>query len=168
MSQVHDQVPSDCGSPPTVGGVIGGRSDDAGSGGEATALPLSRGRGDAVTVALESGSTVAGGGRREGAAEGVGRNPCGTMTGVGVGVGVGEGAGEVIRVASGVGALGREAGTSGATGPCKSGGGCCVPEAGGSRKSVSEAPAGAATARARTGARIVERIGYVSRLGAAG
>jgi hypothetical protein len=64
----------------------------------------------------------------------------------------------------------RDAGTSGATGPCKSGGGACVGCEPGKRKPLSEAPAGAASAaaeRVTAKARIFERIGRSSRLGGA-
>ncbi len=79
----------------------------------------------------------------------------GAIAGAGV-VAVGVGAG--VRV----GAVRREAGTSGATGPCRSGGGCCCGEgAGGSRNSVTEACAGAAASAAASmamGAKVVRRI----------
>ena len=80
------------------------------------------------------------------------------MTGGGATTGDGVG---VLAAGVGVGAGRRDSGTSGATGPCRSGGGCCDEDSPGRRKSLTAACAGAngtARATAAAKARNVERI----------
>lgn len=109
-----------------------------------------------------AGATIASGGaaRRVGVGAdvvvGVARGDA--VTGGGTTVGVTTGGGSVSAVALGVGAgAERDSGTSGATGPCRAGCGC-VSEGGGKRKSLTAAPAGAASRSAELRARQVERI----------
>jgi hypothetical protein len=117
------------------------------------------GGGDAATVGPGAPVFTRGG------PEAVGRGRFGASSGttrvasaVGLGAGVGAGA---LALGVGVGAGRRDSGTSGATGPWRSGSGCGV--APGRRKSVTDAAAGAASATAaadRAGVRIVQRIGH--------
>lgn len=80
------------------------------------------------------------------------------VTGGGITVGVIKGGGGASAVALGVGVGAvRDSGTSGATGPCRSGCGG-VSDGAGKRKSLTAAPAGAASRSAELRARKVERI----------
>jgi hypothetical protein len=78
------------------------------------------------------------------------------------------GAALTLGVGVGVGAGRRDSGTSGATGPCRLGGGCCEEGSGGRRKSLTDggaAATGAANAVAAVRARIVERISVAADMG---
>jgi hypothetical protein len=94
------------------------------------------------------------------------RNASGTSIGGVDSIGVDAGLGAALAVGVGVGPSRREAGTSGATGPCTSdgGGGWSA----GRRKSLTRPLAGiasTATGRATARASLIERIGRSGRLG---
>ena len=123
------------------------------------------GSAEAVAAGVEAVGTGEGGGLvrpcvgvgRVGSAVGAALIGGATMTGGGATTGDGVG---VLAVGVGVGAGRRDSGTSGATGPCRSGGGCCS-DGSGRRKSLTAACAGtsgAARAAATAKARNFERI----------
>src|SRR5690606_11745630 len=118
---------------------MGGASSLVGSSASSAVVRAGLARGVGVAVEIAAGGAAMRGGSMAGGVT------IGTGTGVlAVGVGVGDGAGR------------RDSGTSGATGPCRSGG-CCVSLGAGRRKSLTAAPAGAAR-RAELKARKIERI----------
>jgi hypothetical protein len=151
----------DVGSPPVVATDVGleGAVVPAGSGDTSVAVGASIAAG-----ALGAGEGRAGPGGGIDAAlvvvsAGVSVTTGGTMTGGGVTRGAG--ACSALRSAgAGAGGERRDSGTSGATGPCRSGGGCCVELLGGRRKSLTAACAGTAGAASIAASRIrgVERI----------
>src|SRR5690606_2100979 len=105
-----------------------------------------------------AGATIVSGVAARGVGVGVGVARGDAVTGGGATVGVTRGGGSVSAVALGGGAgAERDPGTAGATGPCRSGCGC-VSDGGGKRKSLTAAPAGAASRSAELRARQVERI----------
>ena len=124
------------------------------SGADGAGAGASPGEGSAEGATNASG--VAARGVGVGEVVGVARGDA--VTGGGTTVGATTGGGSVSAVALGVGAgAERDSGTSGATGPCRSGCGC-VSDGGGKRKSLTAAPAGAASRSAELRARQVERI----------
>ena len=141
----HHAPPSSRGLPSMGAEAIDGEGCPNGAEGAGTGTSLSGA--SAECVAIASGVAARRGG--VGVAVGVGRGDATTGGGATVGVTMGGGGGG-SSVARGVGVgTERDSGTSGATGPCRSGCGC-VCDGTGKRKSLTEAPAALAGAASRS------------------
>jgi len=158
-------------------GTTAGRGEDTERGSGATSSD-GMAAGAVVVVVVVVGAGTSGGGvsARLGAAEvagalGAALPKSGISTGGGVTTGAGAvaaGLGGGAGVGVGVAAGRRDSGTSGATGPCRSGGACVVDGAGGRRKSLAggAAESGAAsTTAAEARVELVERISVTADMG---
>src|SRR5690606_39025576 len=128
------------------GAIDGGGAGEPSDGGSSSGMGA---------VAVVTGAPVAAG-RGVCRAAGSACNPSGTSIGGVSAVGAGSGRGLAVGVGVGCGPSRREAGTSGATGPCTSDGG--VGWSGGRRKSLTWPAAGALASRATGRASLVQDI----------